>query len=73
MQLRQTAPSFVCATLLQRFWRNKKASDLDRSKTLGERIEQEWKKKWPHVHFIVHVRENYFYARLPKQLRDEVR
>lgn len=70
---RDSDPVIRAALALQRIWRKKKSSELDRNKTIGEGIEQRWKQKWPHMHFIVHVRENYFYSRLPKQLKDEVR
>ena len=28
--------------------------------------------RWPHVQMIVHVRQNYFLSRLPKEIRESV-
>ena len=44
-----------------------------KSRHLGHAIENNIKKRWPHVQLIVHVRQNYFLSRLPQEIRQQVR
>lgn len=65
-------PQVKAVLNLQRFWRRKKSTELLKSKHLGEAIDRKIKQIWPHVQLIVHVRQNYFLARLPQEIRDKV-
>jgi hypothetical protein len=65
-------PVVKAALKLQRFWRRKKETEMLKSKHLGEAIDAKIKQIWPHVQLIVHVRQNYFLARLPQEIRDKV-
>jgi len=66
-------PIVHAALAIQRFWRQKKRTELLKSRHLGEAIEKKIKQRWPHVQLIVHVRQHYFLSRLPKQIREQVR
>ena len=65
-------PIVHAALAIQRFWRQKKRTELLKSRHLGEAIETKIKQRWPHVQLIVHVRQHYFLSRLPKQIREQV-
>ena len=66
-------PIVRAALQLQRLWRRKKSTELLKSKGLGDAIDKKIKQIWPHVQLIVHVRQNYFLARLPKEIGESVR
>ena len=66
-------PVIKAALGLQRFWRQRKSREMLKSKHLGDAIDRKIKQIWPHVQLIVHVRQNYFLARLPQEIRDKVR
>lgn len=66
-------PIVGAALQIQRLWRRKKSTEQLKSRHLGEAIENNIKKRWPHVQLIVHVRQNYFLSRLPHEIRQQVR